>query len=146
MPIQARQGSTVLMRIGNGPQFMAIGPAGTNPPSIAPVIGMTVENFNADRLAGILEQHGISKAAAGDPEPSGGPLKMRIRSRGATTELFFSDPDGLAIQLTDPKFCGGSGAAGDVCSSVEASPKKGLMALKDLNHFTINTSNGTRSN
>src|SRR5204862_2376098 len=51
MPIQTRQGSTVLLRIGNGPQFVAIGPAGSNPPSIAPIVGMTVENFNSDRLA-----------------------------------------------------------------------------------------------
>src|SRR5215813_14031888 len=62
MPIQARQSSTVLLRIGNGPQFVAIGPAGSNPPSIAPVIGVSVENFNADRLASILAQHGIAKA------------------------------------------------------------------------------------
>src|SRR5215467_15649528 len=79
MPIQARQGSTVLLRIGNGPQFVAIGPAGSNPPSIAPVIGVSVENFNADRLAGILAQHGIAKAASDDPGPSGGALKMRTR-------------------------------------------------------------------
>src|SRR5215813_5924673 len=60
MPIQARQGSTILLRIGDGPQFVAIGPAGGNPPSIAPIIGVSVENFNADRLADILAQHGIA--------------------------------------------------------------------------------------
>src|SRR5262244_3195934 len=105
MPIQTRQGSTVLLRIGNGPQFVAIAPAGSKPPSIAPIVGMTVENFNADRLAGILEQNGITKAA-GDSEPSGEPMKMRIRARQGTPELFFSDPDGLVIQLTDTKYCG----------------------------------------
>jgi len=146
MPIQARQGSTTILRIGNGPQFVAIAPAGANPPRIAPIVGLSVENFNADRLAAVLAQHGIMKADAGDPEPSGGPMKMRIRTRGATTELFFGDPDGLHIQLTDPKYCGGGGALGDVCTNVEASPKKGLMEVKDLNHFTINTSNGARSN
>jgi catechol 2,3-dioxygenase-like lactoylglutathione lyase family enzyme len=146
MPIQARQGSTVLLRIGNGPQFIAIGPTGANAPSIAPIVGMTVENFNADRLAGILAQHGIAKAGAGDPEPSGGPMKMRIRTRQNATELFFGDPDGLTIQLTDMKYCGGTGALGEVCGSVEPSPKKGLIAVKDMNHFTINTSNATRSN
>ena len=34
MPIQARQGSTVLLRMGNGPQFLALTAAGANPPSI----------------------------------------------------------------------------------------------------------------
>src|SRR5262249_60821058 len=82
MPIQARQSSTVLLRIGSGPQFVAIGPAGPNPPSIAPVIGVSVENFNADRLSGMLAQHGIAKAGPGDPGLSGGPLKMRTRLRG----------------------------------------------------------------
>jgi catechol 2,3-dioxygenase-like lactoylglutathione lyase family enzyme len=131
MPIQTRQGSTVLMRIGNGPQFMAIAPAGSNPPSIAPIVGISVENFNADRLAGVLMQHGVT---------------ARITKRGSTPELFFNDPDGLTIQLTDPKYCGGTGALGEVCGNPEPSPKKGLIAVKDLNHFTINESDGNRSN
>src|SRR6266850_299248 len=82
MPIQARQDSTVLLRIGSGPQFMAIGPAGSNPPSIAPIVGVTVENFNADRLTAILKEHGITP---------------RITTRAGTQELFFTDPDGLVI-------------------------------------------------
>ena len=131
MPIQTRQGSTVLMRIGNGPQFVAIAPAGSNPPSIAPIVGISVENFNSDRLAGVLMQHGVT---------------ARITKRGSTPELFFNDPDGLTIQLTDPKYCGGTGALGEVCGNPEPSPKKGLIAVKDLNHFTINESDGNRSN
>src|SRR3954463_2638163 len=47
MPIQTRQGDTVLLRIGNGPQFMAISAAGSNAPSIAPRISVSVENFDA---------------------------------------------------------------------------------------------------
>jgi catechol 2,3-dioxygenase-like lactoylglutathione lyase family enzyme len=129
MPIQARKGSTVLLRIGGGPQFMALAPAGSDPPSIAPVLGMSVENFNADRLAAVLVHHGITKAAA-----------------GGTQEISFSDPDGLVIRLTDTKYCGGTGKLGEVCTKVEPSPKKGLIAVKDLNHFTINESDGTRSN
>ena len=143
MPIQARQASTVLLRIGNGPQFMAIGPAGSNAPSIAPVVGLTVENFNADGLAAVLAQHGITKAAPGDPGLSGGPLKMRV---SGTQELAFSDPDGLVIKLEDMKYCGGTGKLGEVCTKLEPSPKKGLIAVKDLNHFTINEPDGTRSN
>jgi len=128
MPIQARQGSIVILRIGNGPQFIAIGPSGTNPPSIAPRVGMTMENFNADRVAGILAQHGITARKDG------------------TAEVVFDDPDGLVLRLMDTKYCGGAGTLGEVCAKVEPSPKKGLIALSDMNHFTINTSNGTRSN
>src|SRR5262249_54018328 len=75
MPVQARKGSMVLLRIGNGPQFMAIGPAGSDPPSIAPVLGMSVESFNADRVAAILAQHGVTKVVP-----------------GGTQEISFTDP------------------------------------------------------
>ena len=154
MPIQTRQGSTVLLRIGSGPQFLAIGSAGSNPPSIVPLVGVSVESFNADRLARILSQHGITKAASADPGLSGGPLKMRIRMRGpenggakeGTPELFFGDPEGLVIQLTDTKYCGGAGVLGEICANPEPSPKKGLIVVKDMSHFTINESDGTRSN
>src|SRR5262249_38906528 len=66
--------------------------------------------------------------------------------KDGTTELFFGDPDGLTVQLTDVKYCGGAGALGDACTNPEPSSKKGLIAVKDLNHFTINESDGTRSN
>jgi hypothetical protein len=49
---------------------------------------------------------------------------MRTRTRGASTELFFSDPDGLAIQLTDTKFCGGAGSVGEVCSVLRLPQKR----------------------
>src|SRR6185436_9138561 len=64
MPVQARWGDSVLMSIGKGPQFMLLNPAGSNPPSIAPRLGLSVENFNADRIVGMLEKQGIAKADA----------------------------------------------------------------------------------
>ncbi|MBF8301322.1 MAG: hypothetical protein HW394_1692, partial [Acidobacteria bacterium] len=50
MPIQARQGQTILLRIGGGPQFVALSRAAAN---VEPHINhfcLTVENFNVDRL------------------------------------------------------------------------------------------------
>jgi catechol 2,3-dioxygenase-like lactoylglutathione lyase family enzyme len=139
MPIQARQGSTVVLRIGNGPQFLAIGPAGSNPPGFAPLVGLTVENFDPARLSGILGQHGITPRLTKRGPDKGG-------AREGTQELFFNDPDGLVLQLTGEKYCGGSGPLGETCGNVEPSPKKGLIALQEMNHFTINTSDGNRSN
>src|SRR5258706_139765 len=81
MPIQARQGPAVLLRMGNGPQYLALAPAGANPPSITN-LGMTVENFNADRIIAVLAQHGVTKADPADPGVSGGPMKVRVRTRG----------------------------------------------------------------
>jgi catechol 2,3-dioxygenase-like lactoylglutathione lyase family enzyme len=154
MPVQARQGSTVLLRMGNGPQYLALTAAGANPPSIVPKVGMTVENFNPDRIIGALAKHGVAKAEPSAPGWSGGPMKVRLSRRGpdnggapdGTPELYLGDPDGLVIQLQDTKYCGGAGPLGDACRSPEAAPKKGLLAVKDLSHFTINVSDGARSN
>jgi hypothetical protein len=33
-----------------------------------------------------------------------------------TPELYFTDPDGLLVQLQDVKYCGGGDVLGDVCS------------------------------
>ena len=82
MPIQARQGQNVLMRIGKGPQFMMLQPAGANPPRIVPQLGLKVDSFNADRIVGMLEQHGVTRAAAADPGLTGGAMKVRVSRRG----------------------------------------------------------------
>jgi hypothetical protein len=37
-------------------------------------------------------------------------------ARGGTSELFFTDPDGILIQLQDASYCGGSGRLGNVCA------------------------------
>ena len=55
MPIQARQGRTPCLRIGAGPQFMALTGGGAN---VMPEINhfcLTVEGFDADRLMQSLE-------------------------------------------------------------------------------------------
>jgi len=137
MPIQQRQGSTVILRIGSGPQFMALSPAGSNMPSIVSNVGMSVDNFNADQVINILAQHGVTKADPSDPGLSGGPMKVRVSKRGDTNELFLGDPDGMIVQLQDTKFCGGTGPLGATCMAPEPSSQKGVMALKELSHFTV---------
>jgi catechol 2,3-dioxygenase-like lactoylglutathione lyase family enzyme len=152
MPIQARQGENVLLRIGKGPQFMMLTPAGANPPSIVPRLGLKVENFNTDRIIGILEQHGVTRAAEGDPGLTGGAMKVRVSRRGpqnggaadGTPELFLGDPDDFILQIHDVSYAGGAGALGNVVK-VEESPKKGLIALSDMSHFTIGASDANRT-
>jgi catechol 2,3-dioxygenase-like lactoylglutathione lyase family enzyme len=146
MPVQARQGATTVLRIGSGPQFVAIGAAGSNPPSITHYC-LTVEDFNVDRILKVLAEHGVTKWEGN------GPLKSRVRMRGpeaggakeGTPELYFGDPDGIVCQLQDPRYGGGAGVLGDVLK-VEPSPSKGLIAVKDLSHFTISVSDSQRSN
>jgi len=55
-----------------------------------------------------------------------GPLRhyitMRMENRGGapggTPELYFTDPDGLLMQLQDTTYCGGGGFLGNECPSV----------------------------
>ena len=132
MPIQTRQDSTVCLRLGSGPQYLALKPAGSNPPSIDRSFGLTIDGFNADRVKAALAQHGITTT--------------RVVTRGNTSELFFEDPDGIAIQIQDASYCGGSGPLGNGCGNPEPSPSKGLIALRDWSHCTIFSGNGERSN
>jgi|SRR5579862_8231881 len=137
MPIQARQGTTTLLRIGAGPRFLEIMPAGAGQrPSISR-FGMGVEQFDLDRAMNVLVQHGVLPAGDGDSSTAVGALKARVVIRGNTRELFVGDPSGIVFQLHDVSYCGGSGPLGNMCQT-QSSPKKGLIATTDMSHFTIN--------
>jgi catechol 2,3-dioxygenase-like lactoylglutathione lyase family enzyme len=122
MPVISRgTGGAVNLRIGNGPQFLGLSPADGNAPNINRVC-FGVEDFNVDRLKNILMQRSITD--------------VRVQ----TPEFLFRDPDGLLIQLQDPRYCGG-------CSAPpEPSPKKGLLQVRDWSHTTNAVSDRARSN
>ena len=154
MPVQARQGPTTVLRIGNGPQFLALNGGPNAKPGINHFC-LTTEHFNVDRVLKILAEHGVTKA---DPAGrggglSGGAMKARVRMRGenlggakeGTAELYIGDPDGLVVQLQDTTYCGGAGLLGEVCTSPEPSPHKGVIAVRDLSHFTLFVSDAERS-
>jgi catechol 2,3-dioxygenase-like lactoylglutathione lyase family enzyme len=144
MPVQARQGSTVLLRIGNGPRFLALRQAAAGErPSIS-ALGFGVQGFSVDGAMKTLSAHGFTAAAAGADKP--GPKQVLVRTRrqneggspdGSTRDLFAADPSGVVFQLHDVSYCGGGGALGNSCPMPEPSPKPGLIALKDTSHFTI---------
>ena len=143
MPVQARQGSTVLLRIGNGPRFLALKAAAAGErPSIS-ALGFGVQDFAVDRALKTLSAHGVTEAPATAPQPGPKQALVRVRRQDAggspdgTRELFVADPSGVVFQLHDVSYCGGSGQQGATCSAVEPSKQKGLMALKDTSHFTI---------
>jgi catechol 2,3-dioxygenase-like lactoylglutathione lyase family enzyme len=59
MLVQARLGSTTLLRIGLGPHYLAIAPTGPGErPSISR-FGMGVEPFDVDNIVKVLSQHGV---------------------------------------------------------------------------------------
>jgi catechol 2,3-dioxygenase-like lactoylglutathione lyase family enzyme len=150
MPVQARQGSTVLLRIGNGPRFIALRQAAAGEKPSISALGLGVQNFSIERAMQTLTAHGITAAPSDAPKP--GPKQALVRTRrqneggspdGSTRDLFVADPSGVVFQLHDVSYCGGSGALGNTCPMPEPSAKKGLIALKDTSHFTIAASDPT---
>ena len=151
MTVAARQANTLILRIGNGPQFMALGGGRSD---VTPSINhfcLTVNKFDHAALVVFLGQHGVE--AAEHSGMSGGPLRVRIRQRGAdfggapegTPELYIGDPDGVVVQLQDTTYCGGEGVLGERCPSPEPSSRRGLIAVRDINHFTAFASDQQRS-
>jgi catechol 2,3-dioxygenase-like lactoylglutathione lyase family enzyme len=87
------------MNLSTGAGFLGIYPAqaGAASGSINHVcFGM--ENFDADAMLKKLLDRGV---------------KASIRLRGETKELYFTDPDGIRVQLQDVKYKGGAGPLGD---------------------------------
>src|SRR5262245_11204550 len=148
MPIQAHQGArTTVLRIGPGPQFLGVNAVEAGQSPRIDHYCVTIEDFSVDRVLKVLAEHGITKSE------TNAPMKVRVRMRGpedggakdGTPEIHVTDPDGIVVQLQDPKYGGGAGALGEVLK-VEPSPKKGLLALEDLSHFTISEKDSTSSN
>src|SRR4029453_18792939 len=85
MPVISRQGATTNLQIGAGPQFLGIASAGASAPAINHLC-LGVEDFNVDRITGLLRQRGMTTADvagnAGGGGLGGGPLRMRVGTRG----------------------------------------------------------------
>jgi len=141
MPVMNREGNAVAsLQIGSGPQHLGISAAGSDMPKIDHIC-LGVPDFNLEHIVGVLTQRGFTKS------DEVGPMKVRLnRPKDAAPQLLFYDADTIAIQLQDPRYCGGSGPLGNMCRTPEASPKKGLMALKGWSHCTIFGSDAARSN
>ena len=146
MPIQAHQGPTAILRIGPGPQFVALSGVGANGrPGINHWCVFT-PNFHAESTLAILAQHGLRKSE------SNGAMKVRVRgpensgTKEGTPEMYVGDPDGLVIQIQDTRYCGGAGVMGNIClAKLEPAPSKGLLAMEDLSHVTLLVSDARRS-
>ena len=136
MSVQARRPGRILLSIGDGPHFLALTEAGSEPPSIDH-FGLAVEDFDADRVVRLLAEHDVTAGGRGGGL-SGGPMRVRTTTRMGTPELHMGDPDGLIIQLQDPSYCGGGGPLGDRCAPAEPAPTGGSIALRGLSHLTIN--------
>ncbi|MGH9142916.1 MAG: VOC family protein [Vicinamibacterales bacterium] len=105
---------------GGGPARGGAPPAPPRPAAINHAC-MNMDEFKPDNILKTLESAGIKprEGATGPVGPMRHYVSMRMENRGGapagTPELYFTDPDGLLMQLQDTKYCGGSGYLGDVC-------------------------------
>jgi len=97
LPVLTLQDPGVNLNTGAG--FLGIYPAptGTATGSIHHFC-LGVERFDADSVVRALKERGVT---------------ANIRMRGETKELYFTDPDGVRVQLQDTTYVGGSGVLGD---------------------------------
>jgi len=96
MPILTRQDAGINLSTGTG--FYGIYPAQNAATGSINHVCFGMENFDADGVLKQLTDRG---------------LKGNIRLRGDTKELYFTDPDGIRVQLQDVKYIGGTGVLGD---------------------------------
>jgi len=122
---QAYQGPEApVIGVGDGVQFlMYVGGNQQGRPTQAGRIDhacFSMENFDVDAVLASLTDYGLTaRENASDTQPLMHWISMRMPNRGGaeggTPELYFSDPDGIRIQLQDPSYCGGGGYLGDGC-------------------------------
>jgi catechol 2,3-dioxygenase-like lactoylglutathione lyase family enzyme len=95
MPVLTPQDPGVNLRAGVG--FLGLYPAGDGPSGINHAC-FGVDGFDADAVLQRLKTAGVTG---------------RIRLRGDTKELYFTDPDNIVVQLQDSRYRGGVGPLGD---------------------------------
>jgi catechol 2,3-dioxygenase-like lactoylglutathione lyase family enzyme len=125
-----RQGEAVVFRIGEGPHFFALTAArdGGKPEFLS--YGLTVADFDAERVMRTLADLGVGGA--------------KISWRGDTPELFVPDPNGIKVQLAHTAYGYGSGARGDAFPPAPTAVAKPAFRLKSINHVTLTIANGAR--
>ena len=128
--IRSFQGPTApTVAIGPGVEFAMYtgGAAGRGtPPRPASInhFSFAMEKFDADGVIKQLESYGIKPrdSQTGPVGPMRHYVSMRMENRGGakdgTPELYFTDPDGILVQIQDTSYCGGAGVLGNVCPPV----------------------------
>jgi catechol 2,3-dioxygenase-like lactoylglutathione lyase family enzyme len=123
--IRSYQGPTApTLAVGPSVQFLMLaGSATATRPNINHAC-WTLDGFKPDKILNALDGYGL-RPREGVQGPAG-PLRhyvtMRMENRGGapggTPELYFTDPDGLLMQLQDASYCGGGGFLGNECAKV----------------------------
>jgi len=121
LEIQAFQGPNgPVTGIGDGYQFvMYAGGGGGSTPANIHHVSFNMDNFVVDEVLGNLEKHGITDRGERRTAEMMHYISLRMPERGGaeggTPEVYFTDPDGILMQIQDTSYCGGGGYLGSEC-------------------------------
>ena len=96
MPVLTRVDPGINLRIGSS--FLGLAPTPPNAPATIDHFCLGMDSFEPESIRRGLRARG---------------LEVTIRARGETKELYFTDPDGITVQLQDAHYRGGVGPLGD---------------------------------
>lgn len=125
LSVQAYQGpNSPVNGIGDGNQFVMYAgpfPGGEAAPANLHHGCFNMEGFDVDAILAKLSDYGLTAQG----ERAIGPMMHYVSRRqperggavGGTPELYFTDPDGILMQLQDITYCGGGGYLGNECLS-----------------------------
>jgi catechol 2,3-dioxygenase-like lactoylglutathione lyase family enzyme len=126
LEVQAFQGATApVTGIGDGKQFvMYAGPFPGGEKSGANLNHgcFNMEGFKVDEILAKLTTYGLKARPEGT---QAGPMMHYVSLRqparggaeGGTPEVYFTDVDGILMQLQDVTYCGGGGYLGEICKA-----------------------------
>jgi len=110
-----------VLGIGDGYQFVMY----ANPrrdTSLATSINhgcFSMRDFDVERVLTVLTEQGLTARGDRPLGPRMHYVTRRMPDRGGapggTPELYFTDPDGILLQLQDESYCGGGGYLGSEC-------------------------------
>jgi catechol 2,3-dioxygenase-like lactoylglutathione lyase family enzyme len=127
--VQSKQGPTQwCFSVGEGLDCVVFN-VGVNNPNAKTGINhacFTMPAFDPNTVMNILADNGLEPIEYGSnalikPMTCRTRLRQRANNGGGpghwlgTPELYFNDPDNIAMQLQDVSYCGGSGMQGEVC-------------------------------
>ncbi|MDG2176187.1 MAG: VOC family protein [Gammaproteobacteria bacterium] len=123
LEIQAYQGpNSPVTGIGDGKQFVMYAgpfPGGENAPANIHHVSFNLDGFIVDDILGRFETQGITDRGERQIGPMMHYISLRMPERGGveggTPEVYFTDPDGILVQLQDTTYCGGGGYLGNQC-------------------------------
>ena len=124
LSVQTYQGPQApVTGIGDGYQFvMYAGPArDEQTPANIHHGCFNMAGFDVDEILEILTDFGLSARGDAPAGPLVHYVSLRMPERGGaeggTPELYFTDPDGILLQLQDTSYCGGGGYLGNECNA-----------------------------